>query len=234
MTLQVRPQIWLVRIFVMGLVGIFTVGAQAQLNSAASQPRRKPVPHSDALRQPKAPLRVAVFAGGCFWCMESGFEKIPGVRSVISGYTGGAEKKPAYYEVARGKTGHQEAVWVVYHPSEITYERLLDIFWRQIDPTQNNGQFADLGPQYETVIFTNDPQEQKMAQASKLKLQASKKFGERVIVTRIEGLGSFWPAEIHHQDYYRLHPLVYKRYFEASGRGPFVRKHWGAQEKDQK
>ena len=227
-------QWYTMRLFVIAVVMGLAPGLDAQTQAPTSQPRRKPVPHSDALRQPKAPLRVAVFAGGCFWCMESGFEKMPGVRSVISGYTGGDEKKPAYYEVARGKTGHQEAVWVVYDPTAISYARLLEIFWRQIDPTQGNGQFADIGHQYKTVIFTNDAQERKMAEASKKKLQDSKKFGERNIVTRIEALRSFWPAEMHHQDYYRLHPVVYQRYFEASGRGPFLRKHWGVQDKVEK
>ena len=205
---------------------------EAQTHTAAESMAKKPVPHRAALQKPKAPLKVAVFAGGCFWCMESEFEELSGVRSVISGYTGGPEIKPSYSDVARGKTGHQEAVWVVYDSRQLTYSRLVEIFWTQIDPTQDNGQFADIGTQYETVIFYDDDQEKQVAEASKKKLELSQKFGERKIVTQIKPLGAFWPAEFHHQDYYRLHPIVYKRYYEASGRGPFIRENWPKEKKN--
>ena len=204
----------------------------AQGGPYTPRPGGKPVPHRAALQTPKAPLRVAVFAGGCFWCMESEFEELQGVRSVISGYTGGPEEKPSYADVAQGKTGHQEAVWVVYDSRKIKYERLLKVFWSQIDPTQDNGQFADIGTQYTTAVFYGTEEEKKAAETSKAALEASGKFGERKIATRIAPLGAFWPAEFHHQDYYRLHPIVYKRYFEASGRGPFLRKYWPKEDKD--
>jgi len=204
----------------------------AQGGPTMARPAGKPVPHRAALQTPKAPLRVAVFAGGCFWCMESEFEELAGVRSVISGYTGGPEEKPSYSDVARGKTGHQEAVWVVYDSRKITYERLLKVFWSQIDPTQDNGQFADIGLQYTTVIFYGNDEEKLAAEHSKSELEVSGKFGDRKIATRIVALGAFWPAEFHHQDYYRLHPIVYKRYYEASGRGPFLRKNWPKENKN--
>ena len=200
----------------------------------ATQPAKRAAPRRDALVLPQPPLDVAVFAGGCFWCMESAFEKVPGVFSVISGYTGGPEERPAYADVASGKTGHQEAVWVVFHSEQINFANLLEVFWQNIDPTQGNGQFADLGPQYLSSIFVRTSEQRESAMKSMANLKASKKFAPLKIATTIKSFDKFWPAESYHQDYYRLHPEVYDRYYEASGRGPFIRQHWGASQGKQK
>jgi len=206
--------------------------SEEQTPNAAPTSNRRAAPKRAALTIPQPPLDVAIFAGGCFWCMEAAFEKVPGVFSVISGYTGGEEQMPTYTNVAGGKTGHQEAVWVVFHPDQTSYKKLLEVFWQNIDPTQKNGQFADIGKQYLSLIFYRGDQQKVAALASKEALVNSGKFGKRPIVTALKAFEVFWPAERYHQDYYRFHPEVYERYYEASGRGPFVREHWALQTKD--
>jgi peptide methionine sulfoxide reductase msrA/msrB len=168
----------------------------------------------------------ALFAGGCFWCMESPFEKLPGVLEVISGYTGGAEANPTYEQVSAGRTGHVEAVRVVYDPARIGYADLLEVFWRQIDPTDDGGQFVDRGPQYGSAIFVAGPAERRLAEASKAALAASGRF-DRPVVTPIRERGPFWPAEAYHQDYYRENPLRYRFYRAGSGRDAFLDRTWG-------
>jgi len=171
-------------------------------------------------------LETATFAGGCFWCMEPPFEKIDGVASVISGYTGGDEADPSYFQVASGRTHHAEAVEIKYDPSKVSYEKLLDVFWRNIDPTQKDGQFADKGPQYRSAIFTHNDDQMKMAEASKAALTAAGKF-EKPIVTEITAAGTFYKAEQHHQHYYKKNSIHYKSYQFLSGRGPYLKKPWG-------
>jgi len=168
----------------------------------------------------------ATFAGGCFWCMEGPFEQLDGVRAVIAGYTGGTKANPTYAEVSSGASGHCEAVQVTYDPSRVSYEQLLEVFWRQIDPTQANGQFADHGPQYRTAIFYHDETQQRQAEASKQGLAASGTF-DKPIVTSIEPASAFYPAEDDHQDYYKKHPLRYKLYRLGSGREGFLKSTWG-------
>ena len=171
-------------------------------------------------------LEKAVFAGGCFWCMEGPFEKLPGVLSVVSGYTGGKKSNPTYREVSAGITKHAEAVEVNYNPTKVSYEKLLDIFWRSINPTQANGQFADIGPQYRTAIFFRNEEQKSLAEASKKELAKSGKF-KKPIVTEIVPASTFYPAEEYHQDYYKKNPKHYKAYRIGSGREGFLKKTWG-------
>ncbi|MFT5387953.1 MAG: peptide methionine sulfoxide reductase msrA/msrB [Candidatus Omnitrophota bacterium] len=168
----------------------------------------------------------ATFAGGCFWCMEGPFEKIDGVISVISGYTGGSEKNPTYQEVSAGETTHLEAVDVTYDSTLVSYEQLLDIFWRSINPTQADGQFADIGAQYRTGIFYHDDEQKEIALKSREKLEQSNKFKEP-IVTQLFKASVFYTAEEYHQDYYKKHPTHYKMYRYGSGRTPYLNKVWG-------
>lgn len=173
-----------------------------------------------------AVARTAVFAGGCFWCTESDFEKVPGVLEVVSGYTGGHVAHPTYEEVSAGGTGHVEAVKVLYDPARVTYAQLLDWFWRHVDPTDARGQFVDRGSQYRSVIFYADKEQRRLAEASKEKLAASGRF-DKPIVTQILPLGPFYPAEAYHQDYYRKNPLRYHYYRWGSGRDQFLERVWG-------
>jgi len=171
-------------------------------------------------------LKKATFAGGCFWCMEKPYESYEGIIEVISGYTGGELKDPTYTEVSSGGTGHVEAVQVTYDPSKIPYVNLLDIFWRQIDPTDSGGQFADRGHHYTTAIFYHDDEQKQLAEQSKKDLADSKKF-DQPIVTKIAEATPFFDAEEYHQDYYKKHPVHYNSYRHGSGRGPFLKKTWG-------
>lgn len=174
-----------------------------------------------------SPLEKAIFAGGCFWCVESNFEKVTGVHEVISGYTGGHKKNPTYKEVCSHKTGHLEAVEVHYDPGKVTYNDLLEVFWRTVDPTDAGGQFADRGESYGTAIFVSNEEERELAEQSKKRLTKSKRF-KSSIATPIREAAVFYPAEDYHQDYYRKEPVSYKSYRYASGRDQFIKKHWGA------
>jgi methionine-S-sulfoxide reductase len=171
-------------------------------------------------------VETATFAGGCFWCMEPPFEQLEGVLSVTSGYTGGQKEHPTYEEVCAGTTGHAEAVQVVYDPSKITYEQLLDVFWRNVDPTTPNRQFTDKGPQYRTAIFYHTDEQKRLVEASKAKLATSGTF-DQPIVTEIVPASTFYPAEAYHQDYYKKNPLRYKLYRVGSGRAGYLKKVWG-------
>lgn len=171
-------------------------------------------------------LHIATFAGGCFWCVESDFEKLPGVVKVISGYTGGHKEDPTYKEVSSGTTGHVEAVQVYYDPSVITYKELLDAFWRHIDPTDAGGQFVDRGEQYRSVIFYHDEEQKRLAEESKNALDKSGLFNKPV-VTEILPFTQFYEAEDYHQDYYKKHSFKYKYYRHGSGRDQFLEKVWG-------
>ena len=178
-------------------------------------------------------LKVGTFAGGCFWCTEADFEKLPGVVKVISGYTGGQKENPSYGEVSSGATGHVEAVQVYYDPSKVTYAEVLDYFWRHIDPTDGGGQFVDRGSQYRSVIFYHDEEQKRLAEKSKDELNKSGKF-KRPIVTEIVPFTKFYEAEEYHQDYYKKNPLRYKFYRSNSGRDQFLEKEWGHEMKAEK
>ena len=167
---------------------------------------------------------VAVFAGGCFWCMEGPFEKLPGVLSVESGYVGGKIKGPTYQQVAMGRTSHIEAVRILYTPSKIDYDRLLEVFWRNIDPTQDDGQFCDKGAQYRSAVFVATEEERRLAEASKKKTQTT--LGQTV-VTEIRDAATFWLAEDYHQDFYKTNPTRYKSYRSGCGRDRRLQQLWG-------
>ena len=169
---------------------------------------------------------VATFAGGCFWCMEPPFDKVPGVTATISGYTGGRKVNPTYQEVSSGTTGHAEAVQVVYDPKKVSYEKLLEVFWVNIDPTVKDRQFCDSGNQYRTAIFYHDEAQRKAAEASRAALEKSRPFRE-AIVTPIEMAGAFYPAEDYHQDYYRKNPVRYQLYRSGCGRDARLKQLWG-------
>jgi len=171
-------------------------------------------------------LQKGTFAGGCFWCLQPPFDKLDGVVSTTSGYIGGGTEHPSYAEVCTGITGHAEAVEVVYDPLRITYRRLLDVFWRNIDPTTLHRQFVDVGSQYRTAIFYHDDRQRKIAEASKAALEASGRF-EAEIVTQIVPATVFYKAEAYHQDYYKKSPVQYHFYRAGSGRDAYLEKIWG-------
>ena len=174
-------------------------------------------------------LVYATFAGGCFWCMEPPFEILDGVDEVIAGYSGGDTENPSYEEVLSGKTGHYEAVQIRYDPESITYEELLEVYWRQIDPTDSGGQFADRGSQYRTAIFYHDQKQKELAEKSKLQLEKSGKH-DKPIVTEILPYKEFYVAEDYHQNYYQKNPVRYKAYRQNSGRENYLKEKWPAKE----
>ena len=171
-------------------------------------------------------LEKATFAGGCFWCMEHPFDDVAGVTSTTVGYTGGSEENPTYVQVSSGRTGHAEAIEVIYDGTKITYAKLLDVFWRNIDPTDPNGQFTDRGMQYRTAIFYHDENQKHIATASKEKLEQSGRF-DKPIATEITPASAFYPAEDYHQEYYKTHPIRYKIYKRGSGRDQYINSTWG-------
>jgi peptide-methionine (S)-S-oxide reductase len=175
-----------------------------------------------------APAKTAkaTFAGGCFWCMEPPYDKLPGVISTISGYMGGTVKNPTYEQVSTGRTGHTEVVQVEYDPSKVTFEKLLEVFWSNIDPTVKNAQFCDHGSQYRSGVFYHDDTQRKLAEASKTALDKSKPFKEP-IVTEITKAGDFYRAEEYHQDYYKINPVRYKVYRNGCGRDARLKELWG-------
>jgi len=174
-----------------------------------------------------APATVrATFAGGCFWCVESDFDKVPGVVSTTSGFMGGQKKNPSYEEVSSGGTGHAEVVQVEFDPKKVTYAQLLQVFWHNVDPLTPNAQFCDHGEQYRSAIFVADAEQRRLAEESLRALQASKRF-DKPIVTQILPAGEFYPAEEYHQDYYRKNPLRYRYYRYSCGRDARLEALWG-------
>lgn len=169
--------------------------------------------------------RLATFAGGCFWCMVEPFEEMPGIIEIISGYTGGHKVNPTYEEVSFGNTGHYEAVQITFDPLLISYQELLELFWRQIDPTDPGGQFHDRGQSYQTAIFYHNEQQKEQAESSKRTLQQSGRFNGQ-IATSIFPAAPFYPAEERHQGYYKKNPLHYHRYKQGSGRAAFIEEFW--------
>ena len=210
-----------------------TLSAPARAATPASAPARGAPAHvAPAPPTPGAPLpQKATFAGGCFWCEETTFEGLPGVLSVTSGYTGGTKLNPTYEEVSGGGTGHAEAVEVLFDPARITYERLLDIFWRNVDPTQADGQFCDHGSQYRSAIFTHDAAQKRLAAESLRRLQSTPQRFKGAIVTEIATAGVFYPAEEYHQDFYRKNPARYHEYRAGCGRDRRLEQLWGKPER---
>ncbi len=166
----------------------------------------------------------ATFAGGCYWCMEAEFEKLPGVTSVTSGYTGGSVRNPTSAQVSAGGTGHAEAVEVVFDPSKITYEKLVDVYWENIDPLAEDGQFCDRGEQYRTAIFVHDDAQRRVAEESKKRVEEKLKAK---VATQIVAASAFYPAEEAMQDYSRRSPLAYRRYVQGCGREELLEQIWG-------
>jgi peptide methionine sulfoxide reductase msrA/msrB len=179
----------------------------------------------DKMKTQDGQIEIATFAGGCFWCTEADFEKLPGVVKAISGYTGGTKDNPSYKEVSAGTTGHVEAIQVYFDPSMIPYEELVDYFWRHIDPTDPEGQFVDRGRQYRSAIFYHDEDQRRIAEKSKETLNRSGKF-DKPVVTEILELSEFYSAEEYHQDYHKKNQLRYKYYRYGSGRDQFLKKVW--------
>jgi peptide-methionine (S)-S-oxide reductase len=179
-----------------------------------------------ALPPASGKLAQATFAGGCFWCMEAPFDKLPGVHSVTAGYTGGTVKNPTYEQVSAGGTGHAEAVQIVYDPTKIGYDRLLEVFWHNIDPTVKDRQFCDVGHQYRSAIFTQGEEQRQLALKSRAALAKSKPFAGPVL-TEIAAAGPFYPAEEYHQHYYQKNPLRYKYYRTGCGRDRRLKELWG-------
>lgn len=205
--------------FILAVMLIFMIyGCQ----KASSAPQKR----GDEMTGGEKTFPVATFAGGCFWCTQSDFEKLPGVVKVISGYTGGSKENPTYEEVSSGTTGHVEAIQVYYDPAKLTYQALLDFFWRHVDPTDSGGQFVDRGLQYRSVIFYHDEEQKRLAEESREALGRSGRFA-KPIVTEILKFTRFYPAEEYHQDYYKKNPLRYKFYRYHSGRDQFLKNVWG-------
>ena len=182
--------------------------------------------HAQAAKPADAAYAKAIFAGGCFWCMEPPFDKLDGVISTTSGYTGGSMKNPSYEQVSSGRTGHAEAVQILYDPKKVTYEKLLDVFWHNVDPTVKDQQFCDVGSQYRTGIFYVNEEQKRLAEASKAQLEKTKPF-KAAVVTQITAAGEFWPAEEYHQDFYIKNPLRYKFYRSGCGRDARLKDLWG-------
>ena len=176
-----------------------------------------------------ASTKTAIFAGGCFWCIQPAFDKASGVIKTIVGYSGGTEPNPTYKLVTSEKTNYRESIEIIYDPAKISYEQLLDIYWRQIDPTQADGQFTDIGPSYRAAIFYNNPEEKKIAEASKEKLASSGKF-KKPVVTEILAAMKFWPAEDYHQKYYQQNPEHFEAFETGSGRVSFKNEKWSGKQ----
>lgn len=168
----------------------------------------------------------ATFAGGCFWCMVKPFDEQRGIIEVVSGYTGGHKENPTYEEVCTNTTGHYEAVQITFEPNIFPYEKLLTLFWQQIDPTDSGGQFYDRGTSYQTAIFYHTEEQKQLAESSKQSLEESGKFS-KPIATEILPASTFYPAEEYHQKYYKKNSLHYQSYFQGSGRAKFIEQHWG-------
>ena len=208
---------WVLSALVAAVLG---VGALLTLDGARAQG------NSTATASAPAGLAKATFAGGCFWCVESDFDKVPGVVSTVSGYTGGKLANPSYEQVSGKQTGHAEAVEIVYDPKQVSYEQLVEYFWRTIDPTTKDRQFCDSGSPYRTAIFANGAEQLAVATASRSKLEKSKPFKEPV-VTEIALAGPFYAAEDYHQDYYKKNPVRYKYYRGSCGRDARIAQLWG-------
>jgi methionine-S-sulfoxide reductase len=185
--------------------------------------------HCAAQNSSSAATRTAIFAGGCFWCIQPAFDKAKGVIKTAVGYSGGTEPNPTYDLVTSEKTKYRESIEITYDPAKISYEQLLDIYWRQIDPTQADGQFTDIGPSYRAAIFFSNAEEKKIAEASKEKLAHSRKF-DKPVVTEILPAMKFYPAEAYHQKYYQQNPDHFEAFEKGSGRVSYQKRTWGEEQ----
>lgn len=216
------------------IVSIGAVGLATLVRPSAADASRERGAATEGAANPSsgassdAGLEVAIFAGGCFWCMEPPFDKLDGVVSTTSGYTGGSVPMPTYEQVSAGDTGHYEAVRIVFDPRRVSYEKLLDVFWRNIDPTVDDRQFCDVGPQYRAAIFALDERQRQSAIASRNAVERDKPFAAPIRTPVLDG-STFHPAERYHQDYYRKNPLRYRFYRARCGRDARLAELWGAQ-----
>jgi len=217
----------LLGVCLLGLAGALAacVPSQPAQTAQTAQPAtaRSAVP---AVVQATGPTEKAVFAGGCFWCVEADFDKVPGVLSTTSGYTGGKTANPSYQEVSSNMTGHAEVVEIVFDPAKVGYAQLVEHFWRTIDPTTRDRQFCDVGSPYRTAIFAQDAEQLRIAQASRAALEKSKPF-QAPVVTEVVKADTFYPAEAYHQDYYRKNPARYNYYRTSCGRDARLKQLWG-------
>lgn len=204
--------------------------ALALILSLGSAQAQTPQPSPSAT--PAAEFPSAYFAGGCFWCMQYAFDRVKGVKKTVVGYAGGKQPAPDYEEVSSGTTGHAESIQVFYDPKEVTYSQLIDAYWRSIDPTAVNRQFADAGTQYRTIIFYRNDEEKKIAEDSKAALAKSGKF-DKPIATQIVPASQFFPAEDYHQDYYKKNAMHFQAYEIGSGRAGYIKRTWGNDEPKQ-
>ena len=205
---------------------LFAVALLAGLGALLLQPMAPGVQGGAMAAAPVPGTQVAIFAGGCFWCVESDFDKVPGVISTTSGYTGGTKVNPTYGEVSSGSTGHAEAVKIVFDPARVSYDKLLHVFWRTVDPITKDGQFCDYGTQYRTAIFYTNPAQKQAAEASKAVLDKSGRL-KRPIVTEIVAAGPFYPAEDYHQNYHETNSIRYNIYRFNCGRDARLTELWG-------
>lgn len=199
-------------------------GILAALGLAAASTRPASAQHAGALPPPAAGQAAAVFAGGCFWCMEPPYDALDGVLATTSGYTGGHVARPSYEQVTAGSTGHIEALHVLFDPARVSYARLLEVFWRNVDPVDAGGQFCDRGESYTTAIFARDAEQRRLAEMSKAEIEGRLR---RPVVTPVRDAGPFWPAEDYHQDYYRKNPARYRFYRWNCGRDARLGAVWG-------
>ena len=204
-------------------------GATFLAVAVAPTPAASPAPPPAAAGAGPRALAKATFAGGCFWCMEPPFEKLDGVVSVTSGYTGGTKASPTYEEVSSGATGHTESVEVLFDPAKVPYGKLLEVYWKNVDPTTPHRQFCDVGDQYRPEIFVHDEAQRLSAEESKKRLEATKPFAGPVAV-KVTPAGPFWPAEEYHQDYYKKNPVRYRFYRSGCGRDARLSELWGTSE----
>ncbi len=218
---MIRSRFSFIVLIALATIFLTACGPAGSAPSSSEQTERIPL-----LKEAQAGEAHAVFAGGCFWCMEPPFDKLPGVKATYSGYCGGEKDHPQYDEVAAGRTQYAEAVLVVYDPAKVSYEKLLHVFWRNINPVQKNGQFYDIGPQYRTAVFYLNETQKKLAQASKTEIAESGRFDEP-IATEISPATDFWKAEEYHQDFYKKNPAHYNRYRTGSGRDRYIESVWG-------
>ena len=201
-------------------------GAVLAVLSFTPMAQSEQIPSAQHSKVEASTLKLATFAGGCFWCMEEAYDKLEGVVSTTSGYTGGHLKNPTYKEVSAGRTGHAEVVQVLYNPKIISYEGLLESFWRNIDPTTHDRQFCDVGTQYRPAIFYHTEEQKKLAEVSKEKLKRTKPFKEPIL-TELVHASEFYPAEEYHQNFYQKNPLRYKFYKYTCGRKQRLKELWG-------
>lgn len=208
------------------IIGVAGVGLAACSQAQSPATVSSPTTTVTATAQSNGPTAKAVFAGGCFWCVESDFDKVPGVLSTTSGYTGGTTVNPTYRQVSSDTTGHAEAVEIVFDPAQVSYAQLVEHFWRTIDPTTKDRQFCDAGSPYRTAIFAQDDAQLQVAQDSRAALEKAKPFADP-IVTEVVKAGPFYPAEEYHQDYYKKNPVRYGYYRTGCGRDARLTQLWG-------